>query len=186
MADLDELARRMTGLVSDLARKGMAVATGVALLVLVVGGLSYLTGLQALDGSVRSAWTVVGLAMLIAAIVAPLIARWRLSRVRRHLDQLVGEVRTLITKQPDAQQVVIETVARDEQPAERGELMPIIYDSRQFSRLRTASVGVGDLKALPGALLAVTSFPGLLLWALLGVAVFGVLGFLFMIAWVLG
>ena len=186
MPDLDELARRMTGLVSELARKGMMVATGVAVLVLLIGGASYLTGLAALDGSARSAWTLVGLAMLIAAIAAPLIAGWRLRRVRRHVDELVGEVRTLITTEPDAQRVVIETIAHDEQPVQRGDPLPVVYDSRQFSRLRTASAGVGGMRQLPGALLAVTTFPALLLWALVGIVVFGILGFLFMIAWVLG
>ena len=64
MADVDELARRMTTLIAGLARKGVSLATGVVVVVLVIGGLSYLTGLAALEGSARSAWTVVGLAML--------------------------------------------------------------------------------------------------------------------------
>ena len=61
MADVDELARRTTTLIAGLARKGMSLATGVVVVVLVIGGLSYLTGLAALEGSARSAWTVVGL-----------------------------------------------------------------------------------------------------------------------------
>ena len=36
----------------------------------------------------------------------------------------------------------------------------------------------------PGALTAVTTFPGLLLLALLGVVVFGILGFFFTLAWI--
>jgi hypothetical protein len=184
MADIDQLARQTTALVSDLARKGMALATGVAILVLVVGGLSYLTGLAGLEGSARSAWTVVGLAMLVAAVGAPLLARRRLARVRRHVSALVGEVRTLITRDPEAQQVVIETVAHDEQPDPVRELRPVVYDSRQFDRLRVVSVRANDLRELPGALYAVTTFPWLLLMALGGVVVFGILGFFFMLAWI--
>jgi hypothetical protein len=184
MPDVDALARQTTALVSELARKGMAIATGVAVITLIIGGLSYLTGLAGLDGSAHSAWTVVGAVMLIGAVGAPLLARWRLARVRRHLDRLIGEVRTLITRDPEAERVVIETVAHDEQTQPMGDLRPVVYDTRQFSRLRTVSVRSSDLRELPGALYAVTTFPWLLLLAVLGIIVFGILGFFFLLAWI--
>ena len=183
MADVDVLARQTTTLVSNLARKGMALATVIAGVTLLVGGLSYLTGLAGLDGSARSAWVVVGAVMLVIAVGAPLLARWRLAGIRRHLDSLVGEVRTLITRDPEAQRVVIETVAVDDQPAEVTDLRPVVYESRQFDRLRVVSVKAGDLRELPGALRTVTTFPVLLVIALLGIVVFGILGFFFLLAW---
>jgi hypothetical protein len=186
MADVDVLARQTTALVSNLARKGMALATAIAGVTLIVGGLSYLTGLAGLDGSARSAWVFVGAVMLVAAVGAPLLARWRLATIRRHLDQLIGEVRTLITRDPEAQRVVIETIAIDDQPAEVTDLRPVIYESRQFDRLRVVSVRAGDLRELPGALRTVTTFPVLLVIALLGIVVFGILGFFFLLAWVFG
>jgi hypothetical protein len=184
MPDVDALARQTTALLSNLARKGMALATGLALVTLLVGGLSYLTGLAGLEGSAHSAWTVIGAVMLVGAVGAPLLARWSLASVRRHVDKLVGEVRTLITRDPEAQRVVIETVAIDDQPPEIGDLRPVVYDSRQFSRLRTVSVGAGDLRELPAALIAVGKLPGLLAIGLLGIVVFGVLGFFFLLAWI--
>jgi len=183
MPDVDALARQTTALVGELARKGMALATGVAVVTLIIGGLSYLTGLAGLDGSAQSAWTVIGAAMLIASVGAPLLARWRLARVRRHVTQLIGEVRTLITNEPEAQRVVIETVAHDEREGDVGDLRPVVYDTRQFNRLHTVSVNAAGLRELPGALRAVTTFPLLLLLALLGVVVFGILGFFFLLAW---
>ena len=183
MADLDELSRRTATLVTTLARKGMSVATGVAVVVGVIGGLSYLTGLAGLDGSAHSAWTVVGAAMLIVAVGAPLLARWRLSRVHRHVTQLVGEVRTLVARDPEAERVVIETVAYDQRDEGAGDLRPVVYDTRQFNRLRVVSGRASDLRELPGALRAVTTFPLLLLLALLGVVIFGILGFFFLLAW---
>jgi hypothetical protein len=184
MPDADRLARQTTALLSNLARKGMALATGIALITLLVGGLSYLTGLAGLDGSARSAWVFVGGVMLVCAVGAPLLARWRLAGVRRHLDALVGEVRSLITESPEAERVVIETVAHDEgQPDEITDLRPVVYDSRQFNRLRMVSVSYDDLRELPGALRTVTTFPGLLAIALIGVVVFGILGFFFLLAW---
>ena len=184
MPDVDALARQTTALLSNLARKGMALATGLALVTLLVGGLSYLTGLAGLEGSAHSAWTVIGAVMLVGAVGAPLLARWRLATVRRHLDKLVGEVRTLITRDPEAQRVVIETVAIDDQPPEISDLRPVVYDSQQFGRLRTVSIGAGDLRELPAALLAVSKLPALLAIGLLGIVVFGVLGFFFLLAWV--
>ena len=72
MADVDQLARQLTvAMVTNLARRGMVLAAGVALVTFLVGGLSYLTGLAALDGSAGSAWTVIGGAMLIVAVGAP-------------------------------------------------------------------------------------------------------------------
>lgn len=185
MADVDELARRTTGLVTDLARKGMVLATWFAMVVLVIGGLAYLTGLAGLEGSARSAWTLVGAVMLVIAAGAPLLARWRLSSVRRHATELVDELRTLIARDGNAQRVVIETIAVEEQePAEVGELRPVIYDSRQFTRLRQVTLTANDLRALPGVMRTVTTFPGLLAIALLGTIVFGILGFFFLLAWI--
>ena len=61
----------------------------------------------------------------------------------------------------------------------------MLYDSRQFGRLRTVTVRADDLKELPAAMRAVTTFPLLLAVALLGVVVFGILGFVFSVAWIL-
>ena len=117
MADIDELARRTTAMVMSLARRAMGLATGVALVSLVIGGLSYLTGLAALDGSARSAWTLVGAVMLVVAVGAPLLARFRLSSISKDATELVLELGTLISGNADAQRVVIETVAVDQPDA---------------------------------------------------------------------
>lgn len=185
MADVDELARQTTTLVTGLARKGMGLATGVAVVALVIGGLSYLTGLAGLDGSARSLWSVLGLVMLVVVVGAPLLARWRLSAVSKQASSLVGDIRTLISRDATAQRVVIDTVAvEDRQPTSLRELRPAVYDSRQFSRLRTVTGKANDLRELPSALHALTTFPAMLGVALLGALVFGLLGFLFLLAWI--
>ena len=185
MADVDELARRTTTLIAGLARKGVGLATGVVVVVLVICGLSYLTGLAALEGSARSAWAVVGLLMLVVAVGAPLLARWRLGAVTKRTGELMTEIRSLITRDADAQRVVIETVAREEaQPQDVRDLRPVVYDSRQFNRLRQVTVKAGDVGRLPVVLRSLVTLPYLLGIALLGVVVFGLLGFLFTIAWI--
>jgi hypothetical protein len=80
---------------------------------------------------------------------------------------------------------VIETVAVDEPtPLAGRDPRPVVYDSRQFDRLRTVSVRANDLRELPSAMRAVTTLPLLLGIALLGVVVFGTLGFVFLLAWI--
>lgn len=172
-------------MVTNLARRAMRLATGVALVTLVVGGLSFLTGLAALDGSARSAWLLVGAAMLVIGVGAPLLARWRLSSVTKNATELVKEVGTLMTRSPDAQRVVIETVTVDQPDAAGTTNVPALIETRQFSRLRQTALRADDLRSLPGALRAVTTFPILLLWSVVLMLVFGVLGFLFLIAWAL-
>ena len=183
VADVDALARQMTMLVTGLARRVMVITLGVALVAFMVGGLSYLTGLAGLDGSARSAWIVIGAVMLIIAVGAPLLASWRLSSVSKHATELVTEIGRLISKDPAAEKVVIDTVTVEPSPAD-GTRMPAIIETRQFSRLRQTALTASDLRQLPGALRAVTTFPWLLLIAVVLTLVFGVLGFLFLIAWI--
>jgi hypothetical protein len=185
MADVDRLARQLTAMVTNLARRGMMLAGAMALVVFIVGGLSYLTGIAGLDGSASQAWKVIGAAMLIVAVGAPLLAWWRLSRVSKHAAALVTEVGRLITNDANAERVVIETVTVDQPDATGATTVPALIETRQFSRLRQASLTATDLRNLPGALHAVVSFPWLLLTALVLMLVFGVLGFLFLIAWLI-
>ena len=185
MADIDELARRTTAMVMSLARRAMGLATGVALVGFVIGGLSYLTGLAALDGSARSAWVLIGAVMLVVAVGAPLLARFRLSSISKDATELVLELGTLISGNPDAQRVVIETVAVDEPDAAGRTTMPALIESRQFSRLNQAASTTMGLRTLPGALRAVTTYPIMLGISAVLTLVFAVLGFLFLVAWVL-
>ncbi|MET0460796.1 MAG: hypothetical protein ABW195_16210 [Ilumatobacteraceae bacterium] len=185
MADIDDLARRTTAMVMSLARRAMGLATGIALVSLVIGGLSYLTGLAALDGSARSAWTLVGAVMLAFAVGAPLLARFRLSSISKDATELVLELGTLISGNPEAQRVVIETVAVDEPDASGATTMPAIIETRQFSRLNQAASTTLGLRTLPGALRALTTFPILLGISIVLTLVFAVLGFLFLVAWAL-
>ena len=183
MADVDQLARQLTSLITTVARRVIVITIGVAVVTFIIGGLSYLTGIAGLDGSARSAWMVIGAVMLVVAVGAPLLAWWRLSQVSRHATELVTEVGRLISRDPDAERVVIDTVTVDQRPPD-GIRAPAIIETRQFSRLRQSTLTASDLRELPGALRAVTMFPWLLLIAIVLMLVFGVLGFLFLIAWI--
>ena len=127
-------------MMTNLARRGMVLAGRRRPVTFLVGGLSYLTGLAALEGSAGRAWTIIGGAMLIVAVGAPLLAWWRLSRVSKDATGLVGEVGRLISNDADAERVVIETVTVDRPDATGATTMPAIVETRQFGRLRQATL----------------------------------------------
>lgn len=181
MADLDELAQRAVAGVSLLAARAARLAGGVALGVGGVGVVVYLLGLAALEGGARSAWLVVGAALVAIAAGAPLLARWRLSSVRRNATALVGDVRTLVERNTDARRVVIDAVEHQDQ---HGPSSPATFvRSQRFTSLHQLAGTANDLRTLPSALLAVTTFPGLLAISLAFLPVFFILGLIYLIAW---
>jgi hypothetical protein len=186
MTDVNALARRAVDMAITFARRAGRLAVGTALFVAVVALSTYFIGLAALSGSARSAWVLIGGALVIVAVGAPLLAWWRLFTVRRHTNELVDDVRRLITGNPEAERVVIDTVeaqpAAAAPPGGRQELM-VVGPTQQFYRLRTVSVGTTNLRRLPGALYALTSYPILLGISLLMTLVFAGLGFIFLLVW---
>src|SRR4051794_28197765 len=110
MAEVDVLAGRVVDVASVFARRAGRLALAAALFVGFIAVSSYLVGIAALSGSARSLWIILGGAMVIVAIGAPVLAGWRLFSVRRHATELIGEVRRLIVGDPDAERVVIDTV----------------------------------------------------------------------------
>jgi hypothetical protein len=183
MAGIDDLARRAVDAVSLLARRGAMLALSIALLTAVVAGSSVAMGLAAMSGDVETAWMVLGGALAIVAVGAPLLAWWRLTRVRKHATELVDEARTLLSKDAAAERVVIETVEVADDGMART-APAVVGQTVQFTRLRNIAL-TENLRRLPVALYAVTSFPALLAIALVLMLVFGILGFLFLVAWAL-
>ena len=102
--------------------------------------------------------------------------------MQRSATELVADVRTLIDRNAEARRVVIDTV---EQPAPEGSRSTaVVVDGRRFTNLRTVAGTANDLRSLPSAMVAVTTFPFLLFVSLALLPVFFVLGVVFLIAWV--
>jgi hypothetical protein len=183
MADVDELASRLTALVTNVAGRGVRWASRVALVVFVAAVIMYLLGLQALDGPVGRIWPVLGAVIGLAAVAAPLLARWRLGAVTKRASAIVGEVRTLVAGDGTARRVVIDTVEAS-QPAMTGQGSMIVVrsDGASFRDLRRVVSTTANLRDLPGALVAVTTFPGLLAIGVAATLVFGFISLIFLIA----
>jgi hypothetical protein len=179
MAELDDLARRAVDGVTRLAARAARFAGSVFVVATLVGTVSFLLGMAALDGGIETVWTVLGLLFGAIAVGGSFLARWRLMSVRRHAGELVAEVRTLLESGNTATRTVIDTVEADEQ--HRGGSVLVV--SRDFFSLR-AAVGdrTNDFRQLMSAVTAVTSFPGLVLGAIAITLVFAVLVPIFLLA----
>jgi len=182
MAEIDELARRAVALLQLLAQRGAQLAFVVAMFVGAAGLVTFLLGLAAFEGGARSAWVAIGIALVLVAVGAPLLAGWRLSAVRRDATSLLTDVRTLLARNADAERVVIETVEQSDLVGARSPA--VVVHSRRFANLRSIAGTANDLRSLPSAMLAVTTFPALLAVGLVFLPVFFILGFVFLIAWI--
>ncbi len=176
--DIERVARRVVDLVLDLVRRGRALAGGVLAIALVCCVAGFLLGLAALSGGIRAVWIVVGGFFLIVGVGAVVVAIRRLGAVRRAAQQLVDDVRTLITGDQGTERVVIETI----ESGERSESESVVVLSQQFSGMRGAVRNRPDLRAISSALRAVTTFPLLIAITTVVSLVFAFLGLLFLIA----
>ena len=185
MTDVDQIVRRAVDTITTIAGKAAAFSTRILLgtTIVCVGG--FLLGVAALSGGIETVWIVLGVVFGSLAIGGALVARWRVGAVRRHVPELVEEVRSLMTDGRDSTRTVIETFAVDpdgdgvEGPA-RGSAIVL---SRQMHGFRSAvGAGLERTARLSAAVTALTTFPFLVLMAVAIAMVFGFLGFVFLVA----
>jgi hypothetical protein len=182
MVDVDPLARRAVALIDVLARRAGSLAIGLAVLVGLFGLVAYGLGLAGLEGNTRSAWVVIGAALVLVAVGAPLLAAWRLHRVRRHSTALLEDMRKLLSRDAEAERVVIETVEVQEDAI--GTNSPVVIgQTARFTRLQ--QFRMDDFRELPSALRAMATFPALMVLAILLLPIFTILSLIFFLAWIL-
>lgn len=185
MSDIDQIVRRAVDTIAMIAAKAAAFSTRILLATTVVCVGGFLLGVAALSGGIETVWIVLGIVFGALAIGAAAIARWRVGAVRRHVPELVTEIRTLMTEGRDSTRTVIETFAVD--PDDDGQAGAAdgsaIVLSRQMYGLRGAvGGGLEQAARLTAAVTALTTFPALVLMAIAISLVFGFLGFIFLIA----
>ena len=188
MADIDELVRSIVGSVSTLAGRAAGFATKLLLLVVVVCVGGFLLGVAALSGGIQSVWIVLGIVFGSIAIGCAGIARWRVGAVRRHIPELAGEVRTMISEGAPESRTVIDTFVVDvdgattDDPADAPQSSAIVMSRQMGGFQAAAGPGLSRWPQLMMAVRALTTFPFLLLAAIAISVVFGFLGFIFLIA----
>lgn len=187
--DVGRLADRAIDALGNLARKASALTTGVAIVAAFVSGLAYLVGLAAFDGGTRNVWLVVGAAIFVCAVGAPLLASVRLRSLPKQSAQLAGELRTLLLRNDDAKHVVVETVSWENDAAPRpgpgGRPMPaVVWQSQHYTTLRGLVGHSDDVKNLAGAFRRIATLPGLITLGLVLTGLSAFCGFVFLLIWI--
>jgi hypothetical protein len=118
MTEVDELARRAVDGVIRLAARATRFASYAFVAVVLIGTTSFLLGLAALDGSVRTVWIVLGLGFGAVAIRNAFVTRWRLGSVGNHVNPIVAELVSLLEFGHPATRTMIDAVEADEREAD--------------------------------------------------------------------
>ncbi len=185
--DIDALVQRAVWAVSAIARRGSTLTTSVAMIAAFVVGGAYVVGLAAFGGGTRSVWAIVGGAMLIIAVGAPLVATFRLLAIPRKATSLVGELRTLLRRDESARRVVIDTVEAEPgapSPALGGTRTPeVVLQFQRFSSLGAFATS-DDVKHIASVARTIGSLPALVATGILLIGLGAVLGFFFTLVWI--
>lgn len=191
MTDVDQIVRRAVNGITRIAARAAAFGTMVFVVTTFVCVGGFLLGVAALSGGIETVWIVLGIVFGSLAVGGSFLALWRARSVRRHAPELIDEVRLLMTEGRDPTRTVIESFAVDAddpaaEPADgasRG--APggsAIVMTRQMSGFRTVGGGLDRAPRLDAAVTALTTFPLLVLMAIVISSVFAFLGFIFLIA----
>ena len=186
--DVDRLVQRAVAGITNIAARAARFSTRLLLmtLVLCIGGFAL--GVAALSGGIETVWIVLGIVFGTIAISSAVLARWRVGAVKRHAPQLANEMRALVTSDNPGDREVVEVFTVDDPVATSGmttdgETGSAVVMSRQMYGFREIPTRTLENSArLSEAIRAVTTFPALVLAAVLVSLVFGFLSFFFLIA----
>ena len=189
MNDVDRLVQRAVAGITNIAARAARFSTRLLLmtLVLCVGGFAL--GVAALSGGIETVWIVLGIVFGTIAIASAVLARWRVGSVKRHAPELADEMRALVMSDNPADRELVEVFTVDDPVATSGIQATIdengsaVVMSRQMYGFREIPTRTLEHSArLSEAIRAVTTFPALVLAAVLISLVFGFLSFFFLIA----
>ncbi len=187
MSELDQLVQRTVDTVTMIAGKAARFSSKLLLGATIVCVAGFLLGVAALSGGVQKVWIVLGIVFGSIAVGGALLARWRVGSVKRHVPELAAEVRTLISDGRDSTRTVIETFAVDADGDGTRDVFEdgssaIVLSRQMYGFKSLVGSGLESSARLTAAVTAITSFPALVLAAILISMVFGFLGFIFLIA----
>lgn len=185
-ADLDAYATRAVDKITSLARRAARFGTVVVVFAVLACGIGFMLGLEAF-GRDSTGWWIVGGFGVVVGVGAALLGRWRLGSVKRHVPELVGEMRTMLADGRQAGAKLIDTfVVTDQQGTER--FTARVDSSNGVELTRTlwgykGLVGSGTqaFARLTSAITALTSYPVLALLSVLTALAFCGLSVIFVL-----
>ena len=171
MANIERLANQATVNMRTTLVRLRTLAGGFFVVAAVIALATYLTGFWVFDKS-RGTWLVLGAVICLIPLVAAVLALAFVVRTAKAAPRLVGEMRQLIGESRQAAAVLIDH--------DSGK--PLASSAKSFSELRSILKDRRkELPALFAGVRALTSVPGLLAIALLGVIGVGALGTILLI-----
>jgi len=183
MSELDELVQRTVDTVTMIARKAARFSTKLLVATVLVSVGGFLLGMAALSGGIEQVWIVLAVVFGSIAISFAWVARWRVGSIKRHVPELANEVRSLIGNGQHSTRTVIETFAVEGDDGDGLTGGSAIGLSRQMHGFKgLGDQGLESSARMTAAVRAITSFPILVLGAILIGIVFGFLGLIFLIA----
>jgi hypothetical protein len=178
MSQPADLATRAVDSFLTLVHRGTRLAVGTFAIVAIICIGSFLLGLAALEGGVRTAWILLGGIGVAVALGAVALAGFRLWAISRLGVALAEDIRRMIASDPAQERIVIETVESSDGVQDQS----AVVMSRQFFAMDASMAGsAAQFTALAVALKGVTSFPLLLLLATAITVGFAGLGVLFLL-----
>lgn len=183
---IDRLVELATDAVGKLARRGGALITGLAIVAGLSVAVALLLGLAAFDGTAKVVWIILTVVLLLGAFVAPLVAAAMLRGVPKRSQQLGAELRRLITNNPDARRVVIDTVAVDDDASTGGpsarQPTAAAFRTQQFGQLR--SFAGSEFAGLAAVFRRLTLLPAIVAGSFAAMFFGGILAFFALLVWI--
>ncbi len=145
--------------ITGLTLLASSITRTIAIIGAVIVGVALLLTLAALSGLEQ--WVVLGLlaALMIAAVVAPVVTSFRLKAVLKHGNELVGDLKVLAGRMVDVYQSTGETFAGAGQPIEGGVVARVGAYRQQYQTINSLPNMFKDLTRLAPTIARITSLP---------------------------
>lgn len=182
--DIEVIVGRVIRTIVAIAERVTRFATVLLLASVVICVVSFLLGMAALDGGIRTVWIVLGIVFAAIATGAALVGRWGVGRIRKDVPAIAGEVRSLISEGREQGALIVQEFQqqRDDGQDETLGGSAILVSRHAFGLRGVVGHGFEGAGRLTAAVQAVTRFPMLALASILITLVFAFLALIFLLA----
>lgn len=147
--------------ITGLTLLASSITRTIAIIGAVIVGVALLLAAVALSGLEQ--WVVLGFgaALMIAAVVAPMVTSFRLKAVLKHGNELVSDLKVLAGRMVDVYKSTGETFAGAGQPVQGGVVSQVGAYRQQYQTINSLPNMFKDLTRLAPTIARITSLPTL-------------------------
>ena len=182
--DIEVIVGRVVRTLVTISRKVTRLATWLLAGAAGICVVSFLLGVAALDGGIRTVWIVLGIVFGSIAVGAAGIARWGVGRIRKDVPAIAGEVRAVITEGREQSGLIIREFDQRMHDGEDETLSgsAIVVSRRVYGLRDLAGHGFEGAARFSAAVRAITRLPLLALLTVAITLVFAFLALIFLLA----